>query len=318
MDQETNDNLSWRSLSTAISKDETPEETLSKSNADYEVFLTPVLVWDHVQDDIVPVKNRFVTGRDNPNGNQTDNWEVVKERYEVVQNKDVLKRAATIVERSSGKAKLHSCGVLDEGRKFFVAISFGAMEMQLPNDSVEHIDHYLIVISSHDATMPICYYNLDVRRRNNAVYRISSDVQEFDLRKRHTTNLKDSGVEASEALQLRAGWTEAIQDAIRSLQLPVSTSLKEKVLNIVVSKDKANTKKKRDYANSVHDEIDELFLKPHNSGLFGKSRWALYNAIVEYIDFHRNIPPEEAAQHALEIDNYSHRLKLQVFNALIP
>ena len=37
---------------------------------------------------------------------------------------------------------------------------------------------------------------------------------------------------------------------------------------------------------------------------------------TEYIDFHRDVPPIEAAQHSLELDNFSHRLKVNVFNAV--
>ena len=62
--------------------------------------------------------------------------------------------------------------------------------------------------------------------------------------------------------------------------------------------------------------MKELYASSRNSGAYGPTKWALFNAITEYIDFDRNIPEREAAQHALEIDNYSHRLKLEVHKCL--
>tara|TARA_B100000287_G_scaffold427480_1_gene477193 strand:+ start:3604 stop:4554 length:951 start_codon:yes stop_codon:yes gene_type:complete len=315
MAQETIGKKSWASLATKINADDSLDTVLENAKANYKVTLEPVQVWDTITNSVVPVKNRFVTTRENPNGAHCDHWEVVKDRYEVVQNKDILKRARAIVDRSTDPIKLHNCGVLDDGRKFFASIHFGNITLNSQNgDTV--IDNYLIVMSSHDGSIPICYYNLDVRRGINSVYRFSSSEYDFDLRKRHTPNLKDQKIEASEALILRKQWTLGLVDAIKVLQKPVGTSLYESTLNLVSSIEKANTKKKRDHAESVHEKIEEIYRKNYNCGQYGESRWALFNAVVEYIDFHRDIDPFDAAQHSLEIDNYSHRLKVEVFNLL--
>jgi hypothetical protein len=319
MDQGTQDKRSWLSLASPIIEGQSTEEVLKNANADYSVFLEPVQVWDKLSNSVVTVPHRFVTCRENPNGLHCDSWEVVKERYEVVQNSDILKRAEDIVSRASDKAKLHSCGVLDNGRKFFVAISFGSISLAVgePSDSKSFIDCFLVVMSSHDGSIPICYYNLDVDRTRNTVYRFSSNTYDFDLRKRHTTNIKGHEVEASEAIELRKGWTAALLDAIKALEKPIGTSLQESTMNVVASLETANTKKKREHAENVHSKIEEIFRKQYNSGKYGESRWSFYNAVIEYIDFYRDIDPLDAAQHTLEIDNYSHRLKVQVFDALV-
>ncbi len=315
MAQETHDKKSWQSLATRINDEDAIDFILASAGADYKVSLQPVTVWDDLNNSWHELKNRFVTCRPNPNGLHLDCWEVVKDRYEVVQNEDIVRRAQTIVDRSQGLGTLYNCGVLDEGRKFFVSMYFGSTDLQV-GETVDRIDNFLVVISSHDGSYPICYYNLDVRRNNNAVYRFSSNMYDFDLRKRHTPNLTDHGVEAKEAIDLRVNWTTALSEGVRSLQKPLNDALFTKACNAVASLDRANTKNKREHAESVHRKIEELFKNSNNSGTFSKSRWALYNAIVEYIDFHRDIDINDAVQHSLEIDNLSHRLKVEVFNLL--
>ena len=77
----------------------------------------------------------------------------------------------------------------------------------------------------------------------------------------------------------------------------------------------ASSAKKRSNAEGVHDEVKRLYRQPHNLGMYGESKWSFYNAVMEYIDFHRDIPELEAVQHSLEVDNFSHRLKVNVFEA---
>lgn len=306
----------WDSLATLIDSNASVTEILSAANANYTVELTPVLALDPALNTIVTIDKRFVTCRKNPDGTHYDHWEVVKDRYEIVQNADILARAFNVVERSQGSAFLHSCGVLDDGRKFFVAISTGGLTIGSGSNS-DDIDSYMVVFTSHDGSIPVCYYNLDVRRKTNAVYRISSNVADFSLRKRHTPNESDSAVEASEALTLRREWSNSMRASMSSLMAPSSLSVLGGVIEQFWSTTKATTEKQRDHAEMVRETILDIYNADYNVGIFGQTKWSFFNAITEYIDFHRNIDPYEAAQHSLEIDNYSHRLKLSVYKHLV-
>ena len=129
MVQETADKYSWQSLATRINDEDSVELILANAGADYQVFLKQVTLWDELEESLVSLDKRFVTCRPNPNGLHWDYWEVVKDRYEVVQNEDIVRRAQTIVDRSQGLGTLYNCGVLDEGRKFFVAMYFGSSDL---------------------------------------------------------------------------------------------------------------------------------------------------------------------------------------------
>lgn len=310
---------SWKALATPI-KSKTRDEILREVKADYEVVLSPIFVYDQFKDTHVKVEGRFCTGRKvvdglSPSGLHLDNWEVVKDRYVVVPNEDIYQRAESVVAAYNGSAHLDSCGVLDEGRKFFVAISTGSLEIIGSGDK-DYIDNYLVIVTSHDGSIPICYYNLDVRRRNNSVYRFSDKSLDFNLRKRHTPNQGDNNIEVSEAMNMRSAWTELFKSVMGQMLYPISTEQLERVVNTQWNPSTTSSKNQREHAEQVHEQIFEIYRRDYNSGLFGFSKWSAFNAICEYVDFCRNIPALEAAQHSLEIDNYSHRLKVSLFEEL--
>lgn len=313
------DNYSWRSLSTPINSNST-EEALRLSKSDYNVVLNPIYVWDQFQSKYEEVEDRFCTGRQitdalADSGMRQENWEVVKDRYVIVPNSDIMERANSIVGAFNGAARLDSCGNLDDGRKFFVAIFTGTLEIIGSGDK-DMVDTYVIAMTSHDGSVPVCYYNLDVRRRNNSVYRFADESADFCIRKRHTPNHADRDSEVTEVLTMRQAWSTSFKATLQKLLSPVSEFQLESVLHSQWNPNTASSKNKREHAENVIDTINSLYRSDYNFGMFGHSKWAAFNAICEYIDFHRDIPGLEAAQHSLEIDNFSHRLKVSLYNQL--
>ncbi len=295
------------------------DDILRKGLADYLVVTNPIFVYDRFQDTYVQIPNRFATGREVACGEtcRLDSWEVVKDRYEVEQNRKILSRAISLVNKYGDAAKLMGCGVLDGGRKFFAVVHTGSLSITTASSETDVVDSYVVVMSSHDGSIPICYYNLDTRRNTHSVYRFNASKEcEFSVRKRHTPSEADLDGEAKEVLNMRASWSQHVVNTISNMSVPVSETYIETALETVWPLQTANTEKKREHIESVHSRVKTLYSSSHNSGSYGPSKWALFNAMTEYIDFHRNIPDREAAQHALEIDNFSHRLKLEVHKCL--
>lgn len=312
----------WSTLVTGRAADDGTYEVddiLRKGLADYLVVTNPIFVYDRFQDAYVQIPNRFATGREVACGAtcRLDSWEVVKDRYEVEQNRKILSRAISLVNKYGDAAKLMGCGVLDGGRKFFAVVHTGSLSITTANNDTDVVDSYVVVMSSHDGSIPICYFNLDTRRNTHSVYRFSASREyEFSIRKRHTPSEADLDGEAREVLNMRASWSQHVVNNISNMSVPVSETYIETALETVWPLKTANTEKKREHIESVHSRVKTLYSSSHNSGSYGPSKWALFNAMTEYIDFHRNIPDREAAQHALEIDNFSHRLKLEVHKCL--
>ena len=309
---------SWHKIGKAVNQTLSKEEMLKKADADYEVILSPVQVEDLRTGKFVTVDDRYVTGRLDPTTLELQNWEVVKGRYQVVPNEVIIDKAIAIVNKSSGDAVLESVGTLDGGRKFFACVRTTQLTLSPDKKTQDIIDNYIVIMTSHDGSIPICYYNLDSRRINSTIYRISSskDYASFCLRKRHTPNATDRLEEASEVLMMRDIWTKQIADSIEMLSVELRNYQVNDYLKKIWSLSKANTKKKREYTEFVHDRVKQLYDSQINSGTFGETKWALLNAICEFYDFHRNVDELDAIQQSFEIDNLVHRDKLSAYKIL--
>ena len=109
---------SWLSLVTSTGDLDSAKSygsLLNNAQADYSVVTNQVYVYDRFLDSFVQVPNRFVTGREVDE--RLENWEVVKERYEVEQTK-ILERAHSLIRKYNGSAVFTGCGVLDEDISF--------------------------------------------------------------------------------------------------------------------------------------------------------------------------------------------------------
>ena len=308
----------WHKIGQAVNQTLSREEMLKKADADYEVILSPVQVEDLTTGKFVTVEDRYVTGRLDPKTLELQNWEVVKGRYQVVSNEVIIDKAIAIVNRSSGDAALESVGTLDGGRKFFACVRTTQLTLSPSKTTQDVIDNYIVIMTSHDGSIPICYYNLDARRINSSIYRFSSSANyaSFSLRKRHTPNATDRLEEASEVLMMRDVWTKELSNGIKTLSVELRNYQVNDYLKKIWSFSNANTKKKREYTEYVHDRVKQLYDSKINSGTFGETKWALFNAICEFYDFHRNVDEHDAIQQSFEIDNLVHRDKLLAYKIL--
>ena len=308
----------WHKIGQAVNQTLSKEEMLKKADADYEVILSPVQVEDLTTGKFVTVEDRYVTGRLDPITLELQNWEVVKGRYQVVPNEVIIDKAIAIVNRSSGDAALESVGTLDGGRKFFACVRTTQLTLSPSTKAQDVVDNYIVIMTSHDGSIPICYYNLDARRINSSIYRFSSsaDYASFSLRKRHTPNATDRLEEASEVLMMRDVWTKELSNGIKTLSVELRNYQVNDYLKKIWSFSNANTKKKREYTEYVHDRVKQLYDSRINSGTFGETKWALFNAICEFYDFHRNVDEYDAIQQSFEIDNLVHRDKLLAYKIL--
>tara|TARA_Y100000004_G_scaffold164857_1_gene195269 strand:+ start:13 stop:984 length:972 start_codon:yes stop_codon:yes gene_type:complete len=309
---------SWHKIGKAVNQTLSKEEMLKKADADYEVILSPVQVEDLRTGKFMTVEDRYVTGRLDPATLELQNWEVVKGRYQVVPNEVIIDKAIAIVNKSSGDAVLESVGTLDGGRKFFACVRTTQLTLSPNKTNDDVIDNYIVIMTSHDGSIPICYYNLDARRINSTIYRFSpiSEHASFSLRKRHTPNATDRLEEASEVLMMRDVWTKDLADVIKIMSVELKDYQVNDYLKKLWSFLDANTKKKREYTEFVHERVKQLYDSKINSGLFGKTKWALYNSICEFYDFHRNVDEFDAVQQSFEIDNLVHRDKVVAYKIL--
>lgn len=311
-----NSSYPWNPISVSIDDSMSSSDVLSSSRADYDVILSPVQVENLATGKFVTVKDRYVTGRLDISTGNMDNWEVVKGRYEVVPNSEIVNSSIQIVKSSKGLLHLHSSGVLDGGRKFFVVLSSSRTSHLDTN-----FDHYLVIMTSHDGTSPITYYCIDVRSDTKSIIRFrETETSTWIMKKRHTPTAEDLNLEYKSILDIRSGWTSEFHSTINIMQGLTFTNNDPRVSSIVDSvwpeKD-ADTPRKMKYRSDLLSKLNSLYNSNHNSLKYGHTGWSLYNAISELIDFNRQIDIKEASQQAFEIDNFAFRKKMKAYDAIM-
>jgi len=314
-DQETTGNTinHWSGIAVPINSNSSDTEILKASGGDYEVILSPVQVENLVTSKFTTVKDRFVTGRFDKATGDLINWEVVKGRYEVIPNSVIVDKARSISQVES-TFNLHSSGVLDGGRKFFVVIHCGSTTVN--NDQ---FTHYLVVMTSHDGTSPITYYCVDIRNSNKSVFRVSSPVHQNSLKKRHTPNAEGLLEEASGAISMRNTWTTEFKKCLlllNSIKMPSTDGGIEKTLDAVWPVDEADTTRKMKHRIEVVGYVTNSYRAPHNFGAHGNTALSLYSAIAEYFDHGRQVDRLDSLQQMLELDNFINRKKIMAYNTL--
>lgn len=278
----------WHGLGTAVSGQQTAEEMLRLAKADYDVSLRPVYVQND-EGDFVEVADRFATTRLDHDGTLVP-FEVMKKRYHVVQNAEVLNKALQVVGASAGDAVMETVGVLKEGRQFFAAIDLGTLVID-PTGVNDKIARYLLVHTSHDGTVPITYSNTDVRAVCANTVRFGQNTARSTFKARHTPNVDDALTEAQKVLEISTDWAtafEAMAEQMLAIPVPAGSGKVDNVLNALWPEVEADTDRKVNNRNDIVGNVRHRFNNDRNAGKVGHNGWGLYNAVVEYLDHGRS------------------------------
>jgi phage/plasmid-like protein (TIGR03299 family) len=277
----------WHRLGTKVDSTLTADEMLRKANADYDVELLPVFYMDA---DGVPqeMEERFITSRVNHDGTIVP-FEVVKGRYNVVNNRPVYEKALSIIDAAEGmdtKAIVETVGVLKEGREFFASIDLGSLIID-PLGASDKIARYLLVHTSHDGTSPISYSNTDIRAVCANTVRFGQAMARSVFKARHTPNVEATLQEARQQLEFSLAWADAFKleaEKLLAIPVPVGSGKVDTVLNGLWNPLDADTDRKERNRQAIIDDIRARYTSDKNVGKVGANGWALYNAIVEHHD----------------------------------
>ena len=292
----------WHRLGKKVEGLQTAEKMLELAGADFDVILTCVAAVDddgHViyNPDGTPliIPDSRATIRQNPNGT-FDPLSTVGTRYEVRQNKEVLERALAVVGASSGDAVMDTVGVLRGGRRFFATIEMGALVID-PKGVNDRIARYLVVSSGHDGVWPIRYANTDVRAVCSNTVALGIRDAERVFTARHTRNVDFALEDAREVLRISTEWSRQFQivaEKMMMVKAPLGSAKIDAVLNKVFPDD-SKTGRQRKNRDETIGLVKSIYNNPQNAGKVGYNGWALYNAVVEYLDHFRGTSPDERA-----------------------
>jgi phage/plasmid-like protein (TIGR03299 family) len=315
----------WHLLGTPMKGLGTVDQMLTASQADYQVHLTRVAAVDDEGNFIlgpngkpVIVEDSRATIREDADGTFTG-LATVGTRYVVKQNREVAERALAVVGASAGEAVLDTAGVLADGKRFFMTIDLGPLVID-PMGVNDRIARYLVVSTGHDGVWPVRYANTDIRAVCNNTVRLGLQKAERVFVARHTKNIDSAFDDAQEVLRISVDWaTEFKKMAEQMLSIPVTASSGriDKVLNSVFPIKASETERQKNNREKQNQLIRAIYESDKNAGGFGHNGWAIYNAIGEYLDHHRDAELKDRAFASLDDNSWVTRTKIDAQRAVL-
>jgi len=308
--------IPWHRTGQPMAGYQTMDAMLEAAHADYNVEVVPVYVAGP-DGTLVEVETRKATARTNPHTGDYQPLAVVGNRYVPVQNREVLERALAIVGASNGDAVIDTLGVLDDGRRFFSAIDLGALIID-PSGAADRIAQYLLVYTSHDGSVPITYSHTDVRAVCQNTGRMGLATAQATYKAKHTVGFSVRLEEAQQVLNLSTQWAAEFERmAEQMLAVPMTAGRLDKVIDAAYPAEKAVSDKQQANRDDIVATIKHIYTGPKNMGAVGNNGWAAWNAVVEFLDHHRDGTPEERAITSMDETSWVTKRKFAAQQAVL-
>ena len=308
--------IPWHKTGQPMSGFQTVDTMLTAAFADYDVEVVPVYV-QAPDGTYVELESKKATARTNPHTGAYQPLAAVGNRYTPVQNREVLERALAVVGASKGDAVIDTLGVLDEGRRFFSAIDLGTLVID-PMGAADRIGRYLLVYTSHDGTVPITYANTDVRSVCQNTVRMALDTAQSTFKAKHTHGFSIRIEEAQEVLRLSTEWATQFKQAAEDMMaIQMTPGRLDRVIDGAFPEAKAVTDRQIANRLEIVETIKTIYTGPKNAGAVGNNGWAAWNAVVEYLDHHRDGTPEERALTSMDETSWVTKRKLAAQQAVL-
>lgn len=179
----------WHGLGTILPERFTEEEAIRYANLDYNVAFQKLMTEDGRY-----INTHFATTR-------ADNDEilgVVGKDYRVVQNKDLFSFFSQVV--GEGKAIFETAGCLGKGERVFITAKLP--ETVTVHGDISPIENYLVLASSHDASLAITVYFTPIRVVCQNTLMASLHGTPNKVYVKHTENVKERFLYAAKIIGL--------------------------------------------------------------------------------------------------------------------
>jgi phage/plasmid-like protein (TIGR03299 family) len=285
----SNREVAWHKLGTVTQNALTAEEALETAYLDWHVFKseepvsTPVLSYDGEKTETIKYKDKFMTYRYNPKTREAEALGVVGNRYTPVQNSEAFSFLNFLADESG--AVFETAGSIDNGKKVF-------MTMKMPEGmkigGVDDLDLYLMAWNTHDgsSSFSVAVTPIRVVCQNTLTAALQAAKSTFLLR--HTPKVQGKIQAAREALGLTFAYCEAFE--VKAEQL-LSQKMTDKEFNTLVEKlipIDDETPRVRTLAETARGTLNGLWKAPTQANI-ANTKWAAYNAVVEYSDWAKPI-----------------------------
>jgi len=297
----SNREVPWHNLGIVTDGAQNAADALGLAQLDWQVtkadtpIQTPIPTAEGVTTITVP--DKFMTYRDHPKlGLQA--LGVVGRQYQVIQNSEAFDFLNHLVDESG--AVFETAGSLNGGRQVFMSMRMPeAVKLAGGQDTV---DMYLMATTSHDGSKAFTAAVTPIRPvcANTVAMALASAKSTWYLR--HTTNVKGKVAQAREALGMFWEYQEAFAETADTLAATKITDKElEAFLKSLVKEPKKDTERRQNNVAKVRNEIKALMLAPTQDNIKG-TRWAAYNAVVEWADWAKPVRAKNGNAEALRAE----------------
>ena len=324
-------NDAWHQLGQQVGHNMDVEEAMAQAHlGGWNVRKVPLTIPAEVSEDGVfgelEVPDQFGVVRTNPVSGERDYLGVVGNVYDPIQNEATAGFIQTVVDEFS--ANLETAGSLGNGRDVFITMKLPhTMEIQGVDGFVDKTDFYLAALNNHTgkSSFRLILTPIRIVCRNTQQMAISAAKTSWKVR--HTATATARVQEAREKLGLVWKSVGTMDEELKRLsEIPVSfdeaKGFAEKLVDLSkVDPDSTAATRRR----NASGQILNLFSNSPTIKPIAGTRYALYNAVTEYVDWFQGVRGAEGkgasqqqarALRSIRELELSSTLKTEAFNLL--
>ena len=267
-------------------------DAIIKAGLDWNVELQELYAGDGTEENLigVPLHKAIVRPADN------SILGVVGNRYQPVQNVEAFEFMDNLV--NDGSMRYHTAGSLRGGRNVWLLGQTGSFDV-VPGDQV---DKYLLLWNSHDGSSALKCLFTSVRVVCANTARVALANGSMDgIKIHHTANIMNNLHQAKEVLGFANASFDIFEQNSKNLTTrQMNTQSLERFVTHLFPYPKEDVKSYA--AEKARDQVTRLFEEGKGNDMVGVkgTRWAAFNAVTEYSNFHKNMRGEHKQERRFE------------------
>ena len=271
----------WHGLGKKLEAEATSAEALRAAGLDWEVELLPVYRGDLMDRTIlIPDKRAVVRKTDGRTYN------VVGDQYTPIQNAQAFEFFDDVV--GTGQAVYHTAGSIANGAKVWILAklpTIGAVR------AVDLMENYLLLVNGHDGSLSFQMLWTPIRVVcNNTLVRALGKTNGQLFVTRHSPNIQARVDQAQETLGLSAFKFDTFMGMAERIagQSFLKAEMDEFLANVLEIRPDVPLEKQPHKVKAMAriEELVEVGAGLQQAGIRG-TKWALYNALTEWVDHER-------------------------------